>query len=257
MKYINFGIKIAIILTLQINNKNRKNMKKLMIYAFLLSSSLLVKQNLKSQDCEFYFPVEKGTKVEMTDYDKKGKVTGVGTSTVIEKLQVGAAQEVKVAVEYKATGTDKPFTSEYSVKCENGEFYINMNNFLDKNALAGYQNMDITVDAEQMTLPSKLTAGQVLGNGRVTAKIASSGVNLMTMNTLITNRKVEGFESVTTPAGTFDCVKITYDLEAKVMFKVNMSCKQWYAKNVGAVKTENYDKKGKLESSQMITKISK
>jgi len=232
-------------------------MKKLMIYAILLSSSLFIKQNLNAQDCEFYFPVEKGTKVEMTDYDKKGKVTGIGTSTVIEKLQIGAAQEVKVALEYKATESETPFKSDYSVKCENGEFYINMNNFLDKNAMSGYQNMDITIDADQMTLPSKLTAGQVLGNGRVTAKIASSGVNLMTMNTLITNRKVEGFESVTTPAGTFDCVKISYDIEAKVMFKVNMSCKQWYAKNVGAVKTENYDKKGKLESSQMITKISK
>jgi len=232
-------------------------MKKLMIYAILLSSSLFVKQNLKSQDCEFYFPVEKGTKIEMTDYDKKGEVTGVGTSTVIDKLQLGAVQEVKVSLEYNAKGNDKPFTSEYSVKCENGEFYINMNNFLDKNAMSGYQNMDITVDADQMTLPSKLTAGQVLGNGRVTAKIASSGVNIMTMNTLITNRKVEGFESVTTPAGTFDCVKISYDIEAKVLFKVNMSCKQWYAKNVGAVKTENYDKKGKLVSSQMITKISK
>jgi hypothetical protein len=232
-------------------------MKKLTIYAFLLCSALFVKQNLKSQDCEFYFPVEKGTKVEMTDYDKKGKVTGVGTSTVIDKSQVGAAQVVKVSVEYKATGNDKPFTSDYELKCEKGEFYLNMNNFLDKNAMSGYQDMDITMDADQMTLPSKLTVGQVLGNGRVTAKIAKNGINIMTMNTLITNRKVEGFESVTTPAGTFDCVKISYDIEAKVMFKVNFSCKQWYAKNIGAVKTENYDKKGKLESSQMITKISK
>jgi hypothetical protein len=232
-------------------------MKKLTIYAILLCSSLFIKQNLKAQECEFYFPIEKGTKVEMTDYDKKGKVTGIGTSTVMDKTQVGAATVVKVSTEYKATSSDKPYTGEYEVKCENGEFYVNMNNFLDKNALSGYQNMEVKIDADQMTMPSKLTAGQVLGNGRVTAKISSSGVNLMTMNTLITNRKVEGFESVTTPAGTFDCVKISYDIEAKVMFKVEMSCKQWYAKNVGAVKTENYDKKGKLQSSQMITKISK
>ena len=232
-------------------------MKKLTIYAFLLCSSFFIKQNLKAQDCEFYFPNEKGTKIETTDYDKKGKVTGVGTTTVIDKSQVGAATVVKVSSEYKSTASDKPYNGEFEVKCEKGEFYVNMNGFLDKNALSGYQNMDVKIDADQMTMPSKLTAGQTLSNGRVTAKISNGGVNLMTMNTLITNRKVEGFESVTTSAGTFDCVKISYDIEVKVMFKMNMTCKQWYAKNVGAVKTETYDKKGKLESSQVITKISK
>lgn len=231
-------------------------MKKSVIFILLVFTFMTTK-TLIAQDCDFYFPVEKGTKIETTDYDKKGKVTGVGTSTVIENLQVGNAQVVKVSVSYKATDNETPYQAEYSVKCENGEFYVNMNNFLDKNALAGYKDMDITVDAEQMTMPANLKPGQVLGNGRVTAKIANSGVNLMTINTLITNRKVVGNESVTTPAGTFECVKITYDIETKMMFKVNMSCAQWYSKNVGVVKTENYDKKGKLETSQMITKISK
>jgi len=232
-------------------------MKKLLIYSILLTSALFINQNLKSQDCDFYFPLDKGSKIETTDYDKKGKVTGVGTATILESTNSIGSQSVKVAAEYKAAGSDSIFKTEYSVKCENGQYYVNMNSFLDKNALSGYQNMDITVDAEQMTMPANLTAGQVLGNGRVTAKIASSGINLMTLNTLITNRKVDGFESVTTPAGTFDCVKISYDMEVKVMFKVNMKCTQWYAKNVGAVKTETYDKKGKLETSSMITKISK
>ncbi|MFN8257878.1 MAG: hypothetical protein U0W24_19430 [Bacteroidales bacterium] len=232
-------------------------MKKLMISAFLLIFALFFKSNLKAQGCDFYFPVDKGTKIEMTDYDKKGKVTGVGTSTITDFIKTGNAQEVKVSVEYKASDNETPFKSDYSVKCENGEFYVNMNNFLDKNALAGYQNMDIKVDAEQMTIPSNLQVGQALGNGRVTAKISNSGINLMTMNTLITNRKVAAFESITTPAGTFDCVKITYDIESKVMFKVNMSCAQWYSKDVGVVKTETYDKKGKLETSQLLTKISK
>jgi hypothetical protein len=232
-------------------------MKKLLIGSLLLVAFFINRHELKAQECDFYFPVSKGAKIEMTDYDKKGKVTGVGTSTITENLQVGNAQVVKVSVSYEATENKTPFTAEYEVKCENGEFYVNMNNFLDKNALAGYQNMDITVDADQMTIPANLKTGQVLGNGRVTAKISSSGINIMTINTLITNRKVAAEESVTTPAGSFDCVKITYDIETKMMFKVNMSCAQWMSKNVGVVKTETYDKKGRLETSQLLTKISK
>jgi hypothetical protein len=132
-----------------------------------------------------------------------------------------------------------------------------MDAYLDKNSMAAYQNMDIKVDVEQMTLPSNLKAGQVLNDGRVTAEISNNGIKILTINTLITDRKVEGFEKVTTPAGTFDCVKITYTLETKMMFKITMSGAEWFAKDVGVVKTEAYNKKGKLESSSMITKIEK
>jgi len=123
--------------------------------------------------------------------------------------------------------------------------------------MSAYQNMDVTVEVDQMTMPANLKAGQILGNGRVTAKVVNSGINIMTINVDITNRKVDGFEKVTTPAGTFDCVVISYDVETKLMLKVKMSGKQWFAKNVGVVKTETYNKKGKLEGSSLITKISK
>ena len=41
------------------------------------------------------------------------------------------------------------------------------------------------------------------------------------------------------------------------MFKVKMSGIEWIAKNIGVVKSESYNKKGKLESSTLLTKITK
>jgi hypothetical protein len=229
-------------------------MKKIILY--LASITLLFVYNeVKAQDCDFYFPNKKGSLIETTYFDKKNKETGVATFTILENKKTADGQEVKVASEFKAAEGDYESKQEYSLVCKGGEFYINMDSYLDKNSMSAYKNMDIEVDVDQMTLPANLKAGQILNDGRVTAKILNNGVKIITINTLITDRKVEGFEKVTTPAGSFDCVKISYTLETKMMFKIKMSGAEWFAKGVGAVKTESYNKKGKLESSSMITKL--
>jgi hypothetical protein len=59
----------------------------------------------------------------------------------------------------------------------------------------------------------------------------------------MTKRKVEGRESVTTPAGTWNCFKITY--HSKMIFKMgigipmNMDVTEWWAPGFGVVKTES------------------
>ena len=71
----------------------------------------------------------------------------------------------------------------------------------------------------------------------------------------ITNRKVVGVESVTVPAGTFECFKITYDMETKLGFKASSSAVQWLNKGAGSVKTESYDKKGKLLGTTVLNEF--
>ncbi len=80
----------------------------------------------------------------------------------------------------------------------------------------------------------------------------------MNMNVIIENRKVEAKETITTPAGTFECYKISSEISSKVAF-VNQKFKSvdWFAKGVGMVRTETYDKKGKLESYALLTKFEK
>ncbi|NJO92883.1 MAG: hypothetical protein HC831_30865 [Chloroflexia bacterium] len=229
-------------------------MKKIILYLVAVTA-VFIPKGLMAQDCDFYFPDKEGTKVETTNYDKKGKETGTSAITILENKKTSEGQLVKVASEFKGASSDSVYKQEYTVECKNGEFYINMDSYLDQNSMQAYKNMEVEVETEQMILPSNLKAGQILNNGRVTAIVKNNGIKIFTLNTSITDRKVDGFEQVTTPAGTFDCVKISYTIEIKVMLKVTMTGIQWFAKNIGAVKTETYNKKGKLESSSMITKI--
>jgi hypothetical protein len=60
----------------------------------------------------------------------------------------------------------------------------------------------------------------------------------------IYNRQVIGQESVTTTAGTWNCIKITY--KSKVNYKsgpfpapnINIDVTEWYAPGVGIIKTQ-------------------
>ena len=79
----------------------------------------------------------------------------------------------------------------------------------------------------------------------------------MNMNIKILNRKVEASESVNTLAGTFDCYKITYDMEMKSIINITTKGAEWIAKGVGVVKTEQYDKKGNLTGYTLLSKFEK
>ncbi|RLD80340.1 MAG: hypothetical protein DRJ10_07545 [Bacteroidetes bacterium] len=232
-------------------------MKKLLLIVSIIISGLFFTNNLKAQECDFYFPVEKGTVVETTSYDKKNKETDKYYQEVLDYSKNNGITEVKIETRLDEEGVDTLGVHQFSVRCENGEFYVNMGAYVDKNSMSAYQGMDMEVDTDNMTMPSNLSAGQTLNDGRVSIKISNSGVKMMTLTVNITNRKVEGFEKITTPAGTFDCVKISFDSDMKMIFKIKTSSVQWFAKDIGIVKSENYDEKGKLTGTSMITKITK
>lgn len=91
----------------------------------------------------------------------------------------------------------------------------------------------------------------------VGAKIPNSSLRLsagqMTMNMNIWEGKFLGSESVTTDAGTFDCVKISYVLRSSTPAgneKSNITA--WYAKGIGLVKEIETDKKGKVTDERVL-----
>ena len=79
----------------------------------------------------------------------------------------------------------------------------------------------------------------------------------MNMNISISNRKVEAAENLTTPAGTFECYKISCDVAIKMMINVKTKSIEWYAKGVGMVKSESYNTDGKLMGSNVLTSFKK
>ena len=80
----------------------------------------------------------------------------------------------------------------------------------------------------------------------------------MQLNFILTiyNRKVDAEESLKTPAGTFNCVKISQSQHLKAMISMDTNSIEWYAEGVGLVRSESYNKKGKLMGYSLLTAFS-
>jgi hypothetical protein len=118
-----------------------------------------------------------------------------------------------------------------------------------------YKDMEVKVETEDMHMPGSLKAGDVLDDGEMTMKISNQGFTFMTIKVKVYNRKVEAIENVTTPAGTFECAKISYDIDTKVGIAAKFKGIEWTSKNVGVVKSESYNSKGKLQGYTLLTSL--
>jgi hypothetical protein len=128
------------------------------------------------------------------------------------------------------------------------------------------KDMDISMEASFVEIPSDLSAGQSLPDGKIVIKMSQKGTSevFSTTTITITNRKVEGKQSVTTPAGTFDTWKISSTMKMETVLTMGMKMPgatvnsvEYYNKEAGTVKTEQLNKKGEVETYSLLTKYSK
>lgn len=223
---------------------------------FLITILFALSGSASAQDCGYY-SMSKGTTFSYQNLDAKGKVTGTSKTTCLDVNKVGSALIYKVKNDYADAKNGNPTSREFEMRCEDGKFYLDMQNFLDPKSMESFKDMELSIDGSDMLYPSGLSAGQLLPDANISISAASGGVSLLNMLINITNRKVIGNESVTVPAGTFECYKITYDVETKMMFKIYSTVTEYINMGVGNVKTETFDKKGKLVGSTQLMEIKK
>ena len=103
------------------------------------------------------------------------------------------------------------------------------------------------------TLADNLKAGQELPDRfyQIIDKMLKKTVNTTGISCM-------GNERISTTAGKFDCIKISYMRRTKVVLKsTNERVVEWYAKGVGLVKSETYDMKGRVAGKTLLVKIKK
>lgn len=210
-----------------------------------------------SQECKTYFLHEEDKVVEMSTYTGDHDFTGKVRNMVYSRKEKENGFELQVENEVFNKKGDAEYKGNYTVKCENGNFYLDMESLIDPEMLkTKNSSMTVEIEADQLLYPSDMKEGQMLPDGFMTVKMMVGTTVAMKMTINVTNRKVEGFEKMNTPAGTFDCFKITYTVNSKTMMVNNMTnVTEYLSEGVGAVKTENRNKSGKLVSYSQLTKI--
>ena len=223
---------------------------------FLLAFFLTVAVQAQ-QDCSIFYPFKEGVTLEYTNYNKKGKVEGSTTSTVTTVEASGDAALAKISTVIRDEKGKEQFSGAYDVRCDNGTIIMDASNMVNPAMQQSLANMEVSIEGTELALPSTLTVGQELPDASTTIKAGSNGVTIINMTVNVTNRKVLSREELTTPAGTFNCYKITQDTDVKMMIAKTMTSIDYYAEGVGMVRSETYDKKGNLEGYTELTKFEK
>jgi hypothetical protein len=223
------------------------------ILTSLLSLGFLI---VNAQECGLFFPFEKGKIWVMEEYNAKGKLQGKSRQEVLESRTEGGAVVATIKMNHTDDKGKNEMTSEYEVSCDGGIFKMAITAMVPAESMEGFKTMDMTMDAKDLEMPTSLEVGLALPDGSLTIKGGMNGMTMMTMTVDITNRKVESKEIITTAAGTFECFKISETSTIKMGFvNKTSSSVQYFAPKYGVVKSEYYDKNGKLDGYSIMTQF--
>lgn len=222
---------------------------------FILFLLAVAGPTMGQSPCGAFFPFEKGASWEMTNYNKKGAVSSIAAQEIGIVEQNNGVWEAQV--KNKVTDDKGKVLTEgsYNVKCQDGIIMMDVADMLSPEMKEGLGSMEMSFSGDALTMPSRLEVGQALPDARTEIKAGSGGVTIMTLRFDITDRKVAAKETITVPAGTFECYKITYTFTTKTIIAKTFTVASWHNEKAGTVKSETYDKKGVLESRSELSKL--
>lgn len=222
----------------------------------ILIFSFLSIGNTMAQDCSKFYPFEEGTTVQITSYDRKGKVAATVDNKVLGVSESQGTQTATIEAVVKDDKGKLIATTNYTINCTGNLVSIDFKSLMNPQIFEQFGEMDYEVTGTDLQIPNDISVGQELPDANMDMAINMGGIN-MNMNVTMKDRKVIGQEDVTTPAGTFNCFIISYNLDMKMGMNQKGSAKQWIAEGVGLVKQEDYNKSGNVTSSSLLTSFSK
>ncbi|MFL5731021.1 MAG: hypothetical protein ACJ75J_16155 [Cytophagaceae bacterium] len=242
---------------------------KLYLFACLLAFFTL--GTLSAQDCIKDFPFQKGTLYEETSYDAKDAKTGKTVFTVTDLTTAGGKVEATVHSVHYDKNDVKGNESDFKIICEGNKLMFDVAGMMSGMQTPGpggdkAKGMEMKMESGFIEMPRELSVGLALSDITMKMKMVdkASQTEVGTVTMLTSHRKVEAKENITTPAGTFECFKITGDVKTDTKLNMGMNIPsntgktvQYISKGVGMVKTMYYNSDGKLINYRILTKFKK
>jgi len=223
-------------------------MKKWIFTFSLLAFGLVL---TAQQNCGTFFPFEEKTVMEYASFDKKGKKESTVEHRVAFVEDFGEGS-IKARVETKVMDEEgeEQMNADYEVSCKDNEITFDMISLLSPQMTQAFSGMEMTITGDGLSMPENLEVGQTLPEASTEIKAGTGNLNLIKMTISISDRKVEAKESITTESGaTYECYRIRHIMESKMLISKQFEIVEWYAEGFGMIRSETYNKKGKLESS--------
>lgn len=193
---------------------------------------------------------KEGAEIDSRSYDANGKETGTQRSKITSvKDEGGMTVATSEGTNDNGNGNSKTVTLKY--KCDGNKIYFDIASMLGDVA----KERGGTVKASDIEYPINVSEGESLPDATGVMKMEKSG-KAMEIKYHFKNRKVDGKEEIKTPAGSFNCYKISHTIEMEMdmpgmnesvkkmmetmMGNMNIKSTTWFAPDFGVVKSETY-----------------
>ncbi|WP_160713383.1 hypothetical protein [Chitinophaga solisilvae] len=215
---------------------------------------------VSAQHCEGYYYLLNNAEVEMSLYDAKGGDAGKNIYKITNVHKEGNG----TASDFSSTFYDKNnkviTTSTGHFKCSGNGVAIDMKVGMPSMPQLKDMKMEAKSSETFLDYPANMHEGQELKGGSFEMAGNMNGMDI-SIGYAVTDRKVAGTEKITTPAGSWNCMKITYNLAFKMKMMgagvpMNINAVEWFAPGFGVVKSASF-KDGKQMGSTLITGLKK
>lgn len=211
-----------------------------------------------SSECGNQILFKEGARITYAQFDGNGKEFSRQSSIVKSvENQNGTWQSI---VEMEDSTNTKMVNAEVRYTCDGEKVNFDMQNLFAKNGM----EVESVMNADQLSFPLQLKTGETLPDASF--KMSAKGGTIFTSG--INNRKVESIEKITTPSGTYNCYKITADLNVDIEMpgvpastleemKKNMPAStytMWFDPSFGVVKMQMFQG-GKLQFRSELVNV--
>ncbi|RTQ52575.1 hypothetical protein EJV47_06070 [Hymenobacter gummosus] len=138
---------------------------------------------------------------------------------------------------------------EYVYQCRRDTVLTDGRLLLDPALLRSFRDRRFAYEPVHLAWPNQPTPGPLPG-GKLTVQVSSPSVDIAQVVTTVSQRKISGPQSLTTPAGTFQCYKVEARYEYVTQARADMARRSvkrvvdYYAPGVGMVRSEMHDADG-------------
>jgi hypothetical protein len=211
---------------------------------FLLMSTVLCSMANFAQDCAGYYFLQNNKTIEMAIYNKKGEESARNIYTVTNVSNSGGTFTADLNSEMIDKKKNKTIANTKGrIKCDGGIMMVDMKMSMPSQPNGPTADADVKADNIYIEYPSSMNVGDALKDASMHLDMDNNGMK-QTMDMDVTDRKVEGKEKITTPAGSWDCYKISYKSKMKIKtmgigMPMNIDGVEWFAPGFGVVKTQS------------------
>jgi hypothetical protein len=210
----------------------------------LILGALICSAETYAQDCNGYYFLQNNKTIEMAILDKKGNPSMKQVYTVSNVNNSGSTTTADLNSEMFNNKGKSMATSKAKIKCDGGVMMVDMKLSMPQQPGSPMSSeTDVKADDIYMEYPANMNVGDNLKNASMHMDFDNNGMK-QSVDMDVFDRKVEGKEKVTTPAGSWDCYKISY--KSKIRMKtlgigvpMNVEGIEYFAPGFGVVKTQS------------------